>query len=342
MFQGTIPPPLRSIVHEHAASWEGDVWVGCSGNLTIERTLVDLQKRVHSNDVNPYSCALGWHFSGQPLDYRLKPESAEHLDWLEPYLDGGVGTLATLMLGTSWLDWVGRNTTYHQRMVAAYRAQWPRMHAETVEKLSAVSLRLGSFYPGDVRDYLREAVPADAPFASFPPFWAAGYEVMFRGIETHFDWPEPPYENLDEDGKQEIIDLVCDRPNWLLGLHYLDPGLEAYRVGYVQMTPRAVPIWVYASSLRSRRGLPSIVDTGAGRSSIERSRPRMRRGLPSRGADSNSFSVAASAAMGAVLMVWLFSLAEMGKANASGRLYKDDASERAWMTECGLPHRIFH
>ena len=99
------------------------------------------------------------------------------------------------------------------------------------------------------------------------------------------------------------------------------------------------------SSLRSRRGLPTIVDTGAGRSSIERSRPRMRRGLPSRGADSNSVVVvlaAAAAAMGAVLKVWLFSLAEMGKANASGRLYKDDASERAWMTECGLPHRIFH
>ena len=89
------------------------------------------------------------------------------------------------------------------------------------------------------------------------------------------------------------------------------------------------------SSLRSRRGLPTMVDTGAGRSSIERSRPRMRRGLPSRGADSVAASagrevtvvvvVAAAAAMGAVLKVWLFSLAGMGKANASGRLYKDDA-----------------
>jgi len=63
---------------------------------------------------------------------------------------------------------------------------------------------------------------------------------MFRGIEDHFDWPEPSYENLDEDGKQEIIDL-----------HYEDPGLEQYRVGYVQMTPRAVPIWVYARSRRA-------------------------------------------------------------------------------------------
>src|SRR6476620_8007449 len=95
-----------------------------------------------------------------------------------------------------------------------------------------------------------------------------------------------------------------------------------------------------ASSLRSRRGLPTIVDTGAGRSSIERSRPRMRRGLPSSGADSK-VSCAASAAIGALFMVWLFSLAGMGKANASGRLYKDDARLAVWMTVCGPAHRIF-
>jgi hypothetical protein len=252
VFQGTIPPPLRSIVHEHAGTWPaGDVYIGCSGNLTLERTLAPLGRQVHSNDVNPYSCALGWYFSGQPLDYRLKDDSREALGWLEPSLDGGVGTLATLMLGTRWLDWVGRTTPYHQRMVAAYQQQWPQMHAGTVAKLGEVTLRLASFYPGDVRDYLTE-VPEDSPVCMFPPFWAAGYKVMFRGIETHFDWPEPQFTNLDDDGKQEIIDLVVDRPNWLLGLHYLDETLEPFRVGYVQPTPRAVPIWVYARPGRAR------------------------------------------------------------------------------------------
>ena len=67
MFQGTIPPPLRAIVHEHAATWpaDSDVYIGCSGNLSIERTLAPLGRRLHSNDVNPYSCALGWYFAGQ-------------------------------------------------------------------------------------------------------------------------------------------------------------------------------------------------------------------------------------------------------------------------------------
>jgi hypothetical protein len=263
VFQGTIPAPLRSMVHEHAATWPAgaDVWVGCSGNFTIERTLAPLGRVLHSNDVNPYSCALGWYFAGQPLNYQVKAESRDALAWLDPYLDGGVGTLATLMLGTAWLDWVGRSTAYHQRMVGAYREQWPRMHADTVGKLQEVTLRVGSFYPGDVREYL-DNVPPDAPCVLFPPFWAKGYVSMFRGLETHFDWPAPTFNELDDAGKQEIIDRVVDRPNWLLGLHYLDDRLEPYRAGFVQATPRTVPIWVYARPGRTRIAGPrQSVDT---------------------------------------------------------------------------------
>ncbi|MGC5412589.1 hypothetical protein ACPXCX_54415, partial [Streptomyces sp. DT225] len=40
MFHGSIPAPLRSIIYEHAGTWpESDIYVGCSGNMTIERVL---------------------------------------------------------------------------------------------------------------------------------------------------------------------------------------------------------------------------------------------------------------------------------------------------------------
>ncbi|MFC1418714.1 putative antirestriction adenine methyltransferase [Streptacidiphilus cavernicola] len=258
MFQGTIPPEMRAIVHEHARHWPAgsDVYVGCSGNLTIERTLDGMGHRLHSNDVNPYSCALGWRYSGQEVPFTVKDASRELLGWLDPYLSTPSGALAVLMLGTRFLDFVGKPLPYHQRMVAAYRAQFDRMHAETVGKLDAVTLKLDSFYAGDVLDHLRGA-PPNAPVASFPPFWAAGYETMFRGITTHFDWPEPEYPMLDDEGKEEIIRLVADRPHWLLGLHFKHADLEPYRVGYVRLTPRAMPIWVYAHPGTSRYIGPS-------------------------------------------------------------------------------------
>jgi hypothetical protein len=259
VFQGTIPTEMRSLVVEHARCWPdaADVYVGCSGNLTIERTLDGTlpEKRfaLHSNDVNPYSSALGWAFAGQPVPFSVREESRGWLGWLheDGYLDDRLGTLATLMLGTRWLSFVGKTGAYHRRMVAAYRAQFARMHAETVAKIERVPLRLAEFYCGDVRDYLR-AVPESSPCASFPPFWSAGYETMFKGIEDHFDWPEPEYDVLTDDGKQEIIDLIIDRPYWLLGLHFEDPKLEPYRVGYVKTAPRSMPIWVYAKPGRTR------------------------------------------------------------------------------------------
>jgi hypothetical protein len=251
VFQGTIPAELRSIVAEHARGWPtgANVYVGCSGNLTIERTLAgtlpDKQFTLHSNDVNPYSCALGWAFSGQPVPFALKDESQPTLNWIEEYLDDGLGTLATLMLGTRFLSFVGKDGVYHRRIADAYRDQFARMHAETVSKLGKAKLQLASFDARDVREYLRDA-PPDAPVASFPPFWGGGYEAMFKGITDHFDWPEPEYDVLGDDGKQEIIDLIIDRPHWLLGLHFEDPTLEPYRVGYVKNSPRSMPIWVYA------------------------------------------------------------------------------------------------
>lgn len=250
MFQGTIPVEFRSIVAEHARLWpEGsDVYVGCSGNLTIERTLHSTlpgRFRLHSNDVNPYSCALGWYFAGQPVPFTIKGDSVDELGWLDESLDDGAGTLATLMLGTRWLSFVGKTGAYHRRMVAGYRSQWPTLLTKTVAKLQAATLRLDSFTAGDVRDYLR-AAPPDAPVASFPPFRAGGYETMFAGIDQHFDWPAPTYEVLDDEGKNEIVSLIVDRPCWLLGLHYELPELERYKVGYLKSTPRAMPIWVFA------------------------------------------------------------------------------------------------
>lgn len=248
MFNGTIPGDMRSIVLEHARGWPDDseVYIGCSGNLTIERTIAELGHRMHSNDVNPYSCALGWHFAGKPVPYRLKEESREWLEWLEPYLDDGPSTLACLMLGTRFLQFVGKPGLYHRRMVAATREQWPDMHGKTLAKIEAAKLRLASFFPGDVREFVEDA-PRDAAVVAFPPFFSGDYETMFDGIEKHFDWPAPEWPDLTEEGKTALLHGIMDREHWLLGLHQERPDLHRYVRGKVQTSNRGTPIYLYAS-----------------------------------------------------------------------------------------------
>lgn len=266
MFHGSIPAPLRSIIYEHAGAWPGeDIYVGCSGNFTIERVLnarFGDDRRVHGNDITAYSCALGWYLAGAPLPFTLRPEYEDELGWLGPYTEDRADLMATLMLGTRFLQWVGKNGAYFRRMMDATRDQWPRMHEKTATKLRGLATHLGSFYAGDVRDYL-DQVPADAAVVMFPPFYAKDYQSQFASIDGVFAWPEPSFDELTEDGKERIIEQVQDRPSWVLGLHIERPELRDRLASVVQTANRGLPIYVYAAAgprriVRPRQAVETI------------------------------------------------------------------------------------
>ncbi|MFD0628511.1 hypothetical protein ACFQ2K_43735 [Streptomyces sanglieri] len=52
------------------------------------------------------------------------------------------------------------------------------------------------------------------------------YTGQFASIDAAFDWPEPDFGELTEDGKEEIIAQVQDRPHCVLGLHIERPELR--------------------------------------------------------------------------------------------------------------------
>ncbi|MGW1989594.1 putative antirestriction adenine methyltransferase [Embleya sp. NPDC001921] len=252
MFHGSIPAPLRSIIYEHAGTWPGDdIYIGCSGNFTIERVLASRfggERRVHGNDITAYSCALGWYLAGDPLPFTLREDYEDALGWLHPYLEDRTDLLATLMLGTRFLQYVGKDGPYYRRMLEATQDQWPRMHEKTATKLRGLETHLGSFFAGDVREYLDQVVPEGAPVVMFPPFYAGDYTSQFASIDSAFAWPEPEFGELDESGKEKIIEQVQDRPHWVLGLHIERPELRHRLAGVVQTANRGLPIYVYAAA----------------------------------------------------------------------------------------------
>lgn len=255
MFHGSIPADLRSIIAEHARTWEAgtDVYVGCSGNYTIERVLQPFGFRLHSNDVQAYSSAVGFWFANQKVPFTVRDEYVDQLSWLEPYLDEGIGTLAVLMLGTTFLQSVGKERSrWHARQIRAYRDQFPEMHAKTVKRIEDSPLQLASYSPMDVREWLEKSVPPDAPVAMFPPFFAGDYESQFAALDKFFDWPAPEYPELDEAGKDELVELAVNRRDWTLGLHKERPELRKHLRGMVQTSNRGVPIYVYSAGTQTR------------------------------------------------------------------------------------------
>lgn len=246
MFQGSITAQMRGFIHEMVADWGADeLYTGCSGNFTIQRSLPGVKH--HGNDVTIYTSAIGWWAAGEDVPITLKPESEDVLGWIKPYLTTPASTVATIMLATRFFESVGKDNPYHQRMVKATRNQWERMHAQTLAKVEASTLRLESYACKDVLDWVTDDVPADKPFASFPPFWGGGYEVMWKPLETHLDWPEPTYQIMGDAEKALLIERVVDRPHWFLGLHERPPEMERHLKGVMQTTAHGFPIYMYAS-----------------------------------------------------------------------------------------------
>lgn len=256
MFIGSIPAELRSIVAEHIATWQPtDLYVGCSGNFTIERAAHDVNPaiRLHGNDVSIYTCALGAYLSGKPVKLGVNPDSMDQLGWFAPYFDGGSGSIAALMLATRFLEAVDRaDNPYFARMLDGYQTQFPQLHAATKAKIDAITTRLESFHPQDVRAWLRDRVPVDAAVMSFPPFYKAGYTKLYAALDEHLTWPTPSFDEMDRDDVLTLIDDYTTRRQWMLGLPEPFEALEEFKTGVVQTSIRNIPIYVYSSEGRRR------------------------------------------------------------------------------------------
>lgn len=249
MFHGSIPADMRSIVHEHVRLWDNatDVWVGCSGNFTVERTIWPLNKRLHSNDVTAYPSALGWWFQDHAVPFTVKPEYEEDLEWVMPYMETEIGKMAVLMLGTTFLSLVGSEKNYQRRLLSAYQQQFPQLFDKTVARLESLDMRVESFHAMDVNEWVETVVPKDAPVVMYPPFFARDYEQQFEPLDHFFDWPRPTYPDLDEERKDALVEMVKDRDQWVIGLHIEREDLRPYLTGRVQTSNRGVPINVYSS-----------------------------------------------------------------------------------------------
>mgnify|MGYP001409813301 CR=1 FL=1 len=248
MFQGTIPGDARSIVREITDGWScRSVYVGCSGNFTIERILAESGRfSLYGNDVSLYTSILGHYLAQQPFRITLTDEYAAQFSWLAPYLADPADAVATIMLSTRMLDGLGRNNAYYERQRRAYQQQWPRLHAATVAKVRAVKVRLAGFVCGDVCDYV-EQMPKDAGFCSFPPFWSGGYERLWKNLERVFDWDRPTYPELTRERIDAMFARVMQQDYWLLSIPERVPDYEPYLRGTAQTTSRAMTCYVYAN-----------------------------------------------------------------------------------------------
>ena len=262
MFLGAIPPQMQQVVSETAAEWtptNRDLYVGCSGNLTVERLLASQGWRSHSCDVTLYSCALGAYFSGMPVWMQPNELCHEKYPWVaEHWTDEPSRQTALVMLMSSLMQQGASKNRHSRRMAEAYRDQFPAMLAKTEAKLQAAheAVKLASFAAEDVFSWI-ERVPADAPMISFPPFYAGGYETMFTNLANLFEWDEPAYSIVDETNIEDLYGKIADRREYMLCTNRPVDWLEDRLRSTIKTSPRSARIFIYSSGETPRLVVPA-------------------------------------------------------------------------------------
>lgn len=209
MFQGTLPQPVVRIIGKIVKEWDTKrIYVGCSGNFTIERSISGLIScPITSNDVTIYSSYIGKFFAGESLkNLQIKEEFVGKYRIFNGYMDTDADKIATLIIASDMLSY-DKPGEYFQRMYGAYVEQFPRMHKQLVEKLVKVKTKIDTFYNGDVMELLDQVGPQDG-FISFPPFYGGGYEKMWSKLEEVFFYEKPQYEQFDPD---KVLHKFCDK-----------------------------------------------------------------------------------------------------------------------------------
>lgn len=255
MFVGSINQDLRSLVSEVTRGWETeDIFIGCSGNFTIERLLKDRNFHLHGNDVSLYTCTIGKHLAGADKEVKVR---SEEYKWLEEYMAPGVDKIATLLLCTTMLEGLHRKEPFFIRRRKAYKKQWKRLHERTkIKVLQGIEgLKLNTFWEGDCVDWAINT-PEKAGFISFPPTYKGGYEKLYQAFEEVFEWEEPDYVIFDKDRLQVMVEAVKEKENWMMARDEPIPRLEGYEVGKIQTSLRSKPLTVYANKAPKRIALP--------------------------------------------------------------------------------------
>ena len=257
LFIGSINTDMRSIVSEMSAKWAGiPIYVGCSGNFTVERILAKKGiANIHSNDVSLYSCAIGNYLAGK--DMRIEVVD-ERFAWLNKYLATGEDKIATLLMCSEYFKWIDKDLPYFKRLATAYEEQFDRMQCETVEvvKRALADVKLAGFYAQDVIDYILEA-PEDCVAISFPPTYKGGYEKLYKKINAVFDWDVPDYVIFDDARFEEFNQLIMQKKHWVTLRDYDVEELRDHLCGVVQTSARSKPVYIYSNSgSKSRITMP--------------------------------------------------------------------------------------
>lgn len=252
MFYGSIPNEVQSIIVSTVKQWDcSDIFVGCSGNFTVEKAIWPIGRfKLHSNDVTLYSYCMGRYLSGEKFALTLTEDGKKKVPWVEEYMGTPENDLATLLLMSGIVRYMDKNHVYYDKMYAEYAKQFRDLHAQTLERLKKSEMKVESYFNGDAMDFVDDC-PEDQGFISYPPFKKAGKAFIkdFAKLESLFEFTPPQYQIFDEEVLGQYFEKITKKKYWLFGTDIKLPApFSDYLKAMSKTTNRGIAIYLYSNT----------------------------------------------------------------------------------------------
>jgi hypothetical protein len=252
MFTGTTPNEVRLMLQDLMTGIKAkDVFIGCSGNYSVDKIMSKMGYRVHSNDVSLYSKLISDILLG--TDTPVKVRNQDLIPVFASWPETKYKKLIQVMFAVRVSKYAPQKNDFQRMFYSAYLRESGFYYESTVAKLEkgAFDFQIHSFSFCDFIEFLKNKKGTGVGI-SFPPTYKAGYEKIFEYVEESFEYERASYQLFDPKNAGAIFkDLLETDEN----VFYSDrkwPDLTEYLVGMVNLGQGKHDVFIY-SSLKKRQ-----------------------------------------------------------------------------------------
>lgn len=253
MFVGTTPPEIRTLLQDLMNGTKGkDVYIGCSGNFTVDKIMAKMGYDVHSNDVCLYSKLVADLIMGKETD--VKCINPELIPIFETWEDSKYNNLIKVMYAIRLADYAPRKNDFQKTFFDSWVEQSAVYQRKTIDKFEkgAFDFSIKSFHFCDFIEFLKEKRGKGIGI-SFPPTYKSGYEKIFDFVEKSFDYERAHYNLFDPKSGDVVFQELLETDENVIYSDKQWPTLEKYECGQVKLGAGKHPVFIYSSVVKGNK-----------------------------------------------------------------------------------------
>lgn len=232
LFRGIPRRPTRGYTAEVLRTVNpSQVVIPCTGSFSlawVAREAGIAPERIVCGDISLYSTALGMAIMGQDWRLDVRPDAPEqYAALMQPLMSDPMNKAVAVMLMIRIFQYTKKKPTAFSE---AHRLELVRNAPVYIEQLReqigemAAALHGLTYLPQDMWITMEQCLD-DAGVVNLinPPRYTGGYNRMFAGIDSVFEWDEPTAKQFFEKDYTPLMDMLKAKPALSL-MYYATDG----------------------------------------------------------------------------------------------------------------------